>query len=106
MELRTVGDRLFASGWKSGSVIRPEFYDAVAPYLHHSDEQAPAAIDPNDWLIVVSQSCDVLAPKDDAEPYVEVLRAHPLDQKPRRQFCDLRSTRWLDFRPNRGALPG
>jgi hypothetical protein len=105
MEHGTLGDQLFASGWKSGSVIRPEFYAAVAPYLHHSDEAGPTPIDPEDWLIVVSQSCDVVARKDDAEPYIEILRAHRLRQKPRTQLCDLHSTRTLDFLPNKGTLP-
>jgi hypothetical protein len=97
----TLGEQLSASGWKSGSVIEPACCDELCPYIHHCDQAAPETINPEDWLIVVSQSCDVVAPKDDAEPYVEVLCAHPLGQKkPRTQYCDLRSTRYLDFRPD------
>lgn len=60
----------------------------------------PTAIEPNDWLIVVSQTCDVLAAKLDAEPFVEVLHCKPI-AKLRAEYKELRSTRVLDFRPNR-----
>jgi hypothetical protein len=52
------------------------------------------------WLVVVSQTCDVVARTLEAEPFVEVLNCKPI-KKPRAQYRDFRSTRILDFRPNR-----
>lgn len=53
-----------------------------------------------DWLVIVSQTCDVLATKLDAEPFVEVLHCRPIP-KLRKGMKELRSTRVLDFKPNR-----
>lgn len=101
----TIGEQLLALGWRAGSVLPPELHKLIRRYIHHIGEKAPTHIDPNSWLIVVSQSCDVVARKEDAEPYVEVLWAHPHAGKPRTQFCDLHSTRLLDFRPNKDVFP-
>ncbi|GAB4510540.1 MAG: hypothetical protein Tsb0026_12500 [Sulfuricaulis sp.] len=101
----STGEKLFALGWRAGSVLPPELYKSVRRYLHHVDNKAPKIVDPKSWLIVASQSCDVVARKEDAEPYVEVLWAHPYDGKPRTQYCDRRSTRRLDFLPNKNAFP-
>lgn len=67
--------------------------------------QQPTEVAETDWLIVVSQTCDVVALKLESEPLVEVLhcRLHP--GKPRKQFRDLQSTRQLDFRPHRVEHP-
>jgi hypothetical protein len=53
-----------------------------------------------DWLVVVSQTCDIVAPKLEAEPLVEVLHCKPHAGKPRKGRRNLESTRYLDFRPN------
>ena len=53
-----------------------------------------------DWLVIVSQTCDVLATKLELEPFVEVLHCRPIP-KLRKGQKDLRSTRTLDFKPNR-----
>ncbi len=50
--------------------------------------------------MIASQTCDVLAQKREAEPFVEVLHCKPIS-KLRTQFKELRSTRTLDFKPNR-----
>jgi len=96
----SIGEQLFALGWRGGSVLPPELHELIRRHLHHTDGKAPKRIDPNSWLIVVSQSCDIVVPRDDAEPYIELLWAHPYAGKPRKGYRDLRSTRQLDFRPN------
>lgn len=101
----SIGEELFELGWRGGSVLPVELYEQIRHHLHHTDCKAPEHIDPDSWLIVVSQSCDIVVPKDDAEPYVELLWAHSHAEKPRTQYCDLRSTRNLDFRQNREKLP-
>lgn len=101
----SIGEQLFALGWRGGSVLPPDLYEPICRHLHHSNGRAPKLIDPDSWLIVVSQSCDVVARNEDVEPYIEVLWAYPHAGKPRTQFCDRRSTRRLDFRPNKDVFP-
>jgi len=73
---------------------------ALAQHLTRPDKQ-PTEIADLDWLVVVAQTCDVVAPKLEAEPLVEVLHCRPLAGKPRKGRRNLESTRYLDFRPNR-----
>ncbi len=77
---------------------------ALAPYLTRPEQQL-TQVSAGDWLVIVSQTCDVVAHKLDAEPFVEVLHCRPYAGKPRRQFRDLQSTRHLDFRPHRADHP-
>ena len=49
------------------------------------------------WLC---QTCDIVAMKLDQEPFIEVLHCRRIE-KLRQQFKELRSTRVLDFKPNR-----
>jgi hypothetical protein len=60
----------------------------------------PVPIGADDWVVIVSQTCDVVARKIEAEPFVEVLHCKPID-KLRSEYKELRSTRILDFKPNR-----
>ena len=66
--------------------------------------QGAIEISTADWLIVISQTCDVVQPKLENEPLVEVLHCRPID-KLRSGFQGRRSTRQFDFRPNRENLP-
>lgn len=99
----TLGEQLDGLGWQSGSVVPETLYAEIeaATVLPHRPGLRPQD---NDWLIVLSQSCDVVALTESQEPYVELLLCHPI-ARPRAQFLDLRSTRQLDFRPNRADLP-
>lgn len=72
---------------------------AIAQHLARPGAAAVEVADAH-WLVVVSQTCDVVARKLEAEPFVEVLQCTPI-AKPRTQYKDFRSTRILDFRPNR-----
>jgi len=101
----SIGKELFLLGWRAGCVLPPELYKAIRRHLYHTDGKAPKNIDQETWLILVSQSCDIVAPVDNSEPYVELLLCHPHAGKPRKQHRDLRSTRYLDFRPNKEKFP-
>lgn len=70
----------------------------IEPYLIHADSKV--CISNDDWIVVVSHTCDIMAQKIEAEPFVEVLHCKPI-AKLRPQYKDLRSTRILDFKPNR-----
>ncbi len=94
------GDDIAQRGWQTGSVVPATLLPALEPHLTRPG-QGPTQIAETDWLVVVSQTCDVVAPRLEAEPLVEVLHCRPYAGRPRRQYRDLQSTRQLDFRPNR-----
>ena len=93
------GDEVAEQGWCTGAVVPHGMVPAIAGHLARPGG-APVEVTENDWLVVVSQTCDVVAQKLEAEPFVEVLHCRPV-KKPRSQYRDFRSTRILDFRPNR-----
>ena len=96
----TFGEEVAGQGWSTGAVIPPTMVLALAPYLTRPEADQSAQVLPDDWLVLVSQTCDVLAARLEAEPYVEVLHCRPV-AKLRTQYKELRSTRTLDFKPNR-----
>lgn len=96
------GDDVAQRGWKTGSVVPAALLPALVPHLTRPG-LPPTQIAAEDWLVVVSQTCDVVARNLEAEPLVEVLHCRPHAGKPRKQFRDLQSTRQLDFRPAQTA---
>jgi hypothetical protein len=99
-----VGAGLDAKGWRSGATIPSEMYAAIEPYLRHPGTVQPLTIGPDDWLVVLSQTCDVVAGKLDQEPLIEILWCRPI-RKGRRGYVNRRSTRQLDFRPDAERWP-
>jgi hypothetical protein len=59
-------ERLLAAGWRQGSVFRPN--EHVPP---------PDGCPEDGVLVVVSQSCTVVSPRWDRDPYVEIALAVP-----------------------------
>lgn len=98
------GDEVAQRGWQTGSVVPTDMLPALAAHLTRPD-QPPAQVTADDWLVVVTQTCDIIATKLEAEPLVEVLHCHAVKRKPDKGKRDLRSTRFLDFRPNRVSHP-
>lgn len=96
-----IGNRLRAAGWRSGSVLTADHVQAIALLLCRAGEDA-LQVTPNDWLIVVSQTCDILVPELHKEPYVEVLYAQ-MQAAVDHTIANLRSTRWLSFRCTEGG---
>lgn len=97
----TLGELVEGKGWRTGAVVPHAIVQTPQRYLTRPDG-APTKVEPEDWLVVVSQTCDVVAKDLDQEPFVEVLHCRPIP-KLRPQFKELHSTRRLDFRPNRQA---
>lgn len=95
----SLGDEVAEQGWCTGAVIAHDMVPDVAQYLAHPGTQ-PTTVNADDWLVVVSQTCDVVAGKIEAEPFVEVLHCTPI-AKLRAGRKNLGSTRYLDFKPNR-----
>ena len=96
------GDDVAQHGWQTGAVVSANLVPRVEQYLTRPD-RSRVVLAAEDWLVVVSQTCDVLATKLAAEPYGEVLHCRPVAGEPRKDRRDLRSTRYLDFRPNRST---
>ena len=92
------GTDIAAKGWQCGAVVQHAFMDELRAHTARPDGTF-ADVKPQDWLVIISQTCDVVANTLVQEPYVEMLHCRPID-KMRGQFRGLRSTRRLDFRPN------
>ncbi len=99
----TFGDDVNARGWRCGAVIAPDMVDAARPFLHHAGH-ASVQLEDGAWLALLSQSCDVVQAKLEAEPFVEILHCHPIPAL-RTQFKQRKSTRQLDFKPNTATHP-
>jgi hypothetical protein len=83
-------------------VLPHEAAEELKKYLAHPGVGYMPCIGKDDWLVVVSQTCDVLARTLSAEPFVEILHCRSPDGgKVRSQYARFRSTRLIDFRPNR-----
>lgn len=98
------GDEVAAKGWQTGSVLPAELLPQLAPYLTRPGA-APTTVGGDDWLVIISQTCDILASRLDQEPFVEVLHCRRVAGKPRKGRRNLESTRFLDFRPNHATHP-
>lgn len=97
------GDEVAEKGWCTGAVVPQAMVPAIVGHLARPGGN-PTQIAENDWLVIVSQTCDVLATKLEAEPLVEILHCRPIP-KLRKGMKELRSTRTLDFKPNRDTHP-
>lgn len=99
------GDQLHSNGWRCGSTLPVEIYSIIAEHLRHSSRDAvPSHMPETDWLVVLSQTCDIVAKRLEQEPLLEILWCRPIS-KGRAQFTNRRSTRQLDFRPDRERWP-
>jgi len=97
-------DDVAQRGWQTGSVWPSGLLQELTPHLIRPAQPA-TEVAGEDWLVVVSHTCDILATQLEAEPFVEVLHCRQIAGKPRKGRRDLRSTRYLDFRPNRASHP-
>lgn len=100
----TFGDQLDEKGWQAGSVIPQAMLPQLVPHITRHNRPAPE-VAPDHWLVVVSQTCDVVQAKPENEPFVEVLHCIPVEQL-RAEFQGRKSTRRLDFRPNKESQAG
>jgi hypothetical protein len=94
-----LGPQVAEQGWRSGSVFPAEAISCIVKYLRRPNENQPINVEKDDWVVLISQTCDVVAQKLASEPFVEVLHCRPI-KKIRSQYSNLRSTRVIDFRPN------
>ena len=96
---QSLGDQLDERGWQAGAVVSPTMLPQIAIHLTRPGQPA-AIVQADDWLVVVSQTCDVVQSKLDNEPLIEVLHCQPVANL-RGEYQGRKSTRRLDFRPNK-----
>lgn len=99
----SLGDEILKLGWRAGAIIGYDSLSHATTYLAHPGK-SPECVAESDWLVIVSQTCDVVAQTIQGEPFVEVLHCKPIP-KLRVQYKELRSTRILDFKPNSETHP-
>ena len=73
-DARSLGELIANNHWEQGSVL-PGPLAAQAIALRPAWMQGP--VSEEDWLVVVSHPCDLVNPKADNEPAVEILRFTP-----------------------------
>lgn len=95
-----IGPSIAARGWCAGRVVPHTEVEKLGSHLTRHGAQL-TVVGEGEWLVVISQTCDVVARSIQAEPFVEVLHCIPVKGKIRTQHANLRSTRRLDFKPNR-----
>jgi hypothetical protein len=95
----SLGSQLDERGWQAGAVVPHDRVPFFLPHLARYGQEAPT-VELHDWLVVISQTCDVLQHDLEKEPLVEILHCRPVDEM-RSDFQGRRSTRRLDFRANR-----
>lgn len=87
-------------GWQAGAVIPESMLPALAPHMKHSGKNDPAVIASSDWLVVVSQTCDVVHADLNKEPFIEVIHCKQRsDIRP--EYQGRKSPRELDFKPDK-----
>lgn len=95
----SLGSQLDGKGWQAGAVIPHDRVPSLLPHLTRHGQEPPV-VELNDWLVVVSQTCDVVQHDLQKEPLVEILHCRPVDEL-RPDFSGRKSTRQLDFRANK-----
>ncbi len=94
----SLGEQVDAQGWFSGAVIPMAMAEAALPYFaRHNVDQVE--IKDVDWLVVVSQTCDIVCHSELQEPFIEVLLCRPIEAL-RGEYQGRKSTRILDLKPN------
>jgi len=81
--------RLIASGWEQGVLLDPN--NGRLKDSAHYDIPGDA------FLLIVSQTCDLVQGSFESEPYFEVLCLHPLDQEPHGGYLGGKNSRRIEF---------
>ncbi|MEN9543866.1 MAG: hypothetical protein RLZZ598_699 [Pseudomonadota bacterium] len=59
----TFGEEVAGQGWSTGAVIPQAMLPVLAAHLTRPGTEQSTPVQADDWLVVVSQTCDVLAAK-------------------------------------------
>ena len=78
----SLGDQLDFQGWQAGAVVPAALLPRLAAHLTRPG-QPLFQVEDDHWLVVISQTCDVVQPKLENEPFVELLQKWAFDQAAR-----------------------
>ncbi len=81
---------LIAQGWRQGAIIH-SFVDG--DFTRHSH----ITIESGDIFLVISQTCDLINPDFDSEPFCEVLRISAMDSAPAAEYEAGKNSREIHF---------
>lgn len=96
-------EQLLGAGWSQGSLLPTTLYAKVEP---HPLASWRPPLDPACWVVVISQSCDIVNGSAEMEPGVEVVLLHPINTS-RAEYKYLRNPRVLHCEiniPDAGAV--
>ena len=85
-----VRDTLIARGWRQGSLIIVAPNDDFKKFAH-------CDLTDDDVFLVVSQTCDLVNPNFDIEPFFEVLRLTVIEIAPKTEYLGGKNSRQLHF---------
>ena len=91
MMIADADQRIRAQHWRQGRLLSVASHAVVAQQLNI------APLSDDDACIVISQSCDLLSPRWDEEPFAEIVIAKPLTGEPNYNRRYRRNPRWLHF---------
>jgi hypothetical protein len=90
-----VSEKLARLGWARGRVLSPDHATKLACLMRIAETDYTHATE--NWILVASQTCDLLPFVDDSEPFVELIVGRPISVLDSNR-ANLQSTRWLDVR--------
>jgi len=81
---------LISQGWRQGAVIREIVDD-------HFTANAHFALNDSDVFLIISQTCDLVNPDYNSEPFFEVLRLTPIKTAPAIEYGGGKNSREIQF---------
>ncbi len=89
----TIDERelLISQGWKQGAVIRNIFDDGFTANAH-------ILLEDDDVFLVISQTCDLVNPDYNSEPFFEVLRLISINSTPAPEYGGGKNSREIQFK--------
>lgn len=85
-----VRSKLIASGWRQGALIFNFKEDDFNTHAH-------IELDENDIYVVISQTCDLINPDFNNEPFFEVLRISKTNSEPQNEYTGGKNSREIHF---------
>ncbi len=85
-----VRQSLIDEGWRQGALLQKVPHEQFLAHSH-------IKIRENDLLLVISQTCDLVNPDFDLEPYCEVLRLTPQEKEPSAHASGGKNSRLLEL---------
>jgi len=93
-----VRQSLIDLGWEQGALVSADEGDQFGEFAHFD-------LGKGNLYLVISQTCDLVNPDFDIEPFVEVLRLTPLESEPANEAIGGKNSRVLQFQIDIEGVP-